>query len=521
MPVWWGSLSPAPDLVSLAEYIGALTLSQGALAGHPFKLAPYQRRFVVGAFRGRGDAALTLARGGGKTTLCAAIGAAAVDGPLAQPRAECVIVASSFGQGKIAFGHALAFLDPVIVRDGRGPRGRFRVQDSTNQASITDKVTGSGLKVIGCDPARAHGLAPSLLILDEVAQWPQHLRDRMLAALKTSRGKIPGSRSLWIGTRPESDEHPFERALRGIGVTYFQIHAARENDPPFQRRTWKRANPGLDSLPDLEEVIREEAADARRDPEALASFRALRLNQGVADVLRSVLVDVEVFRAAERPAASAPPRRGPYVLALDLGQSAAMSGAAGYWPETRRLEALACFPERPTLAERGLADGVGRLYVSMHERGELVVEGGRVSDIQGLLGECLDRWGPPAAIVADRWREAELRQALDIGAIPPCALVSRGQGFKDGGEDVREFRAALLGDHVVPVESLLLRAAMSEARVVGDPAGNWKLAKRTEGGRRAQARDDAAAAAIIAVAEGRRRARGGVKAEGARHVTIG
>ena len=46
---------------------------------------------------------------------------------------------------------------------------------------------------------------------------------------------------------------------------------------------------------------------------------------------------------------------------------------------------------------------------------------------------------------------------------------------------------------------------MSEARAVGDPAGNWKLAKHSQGGRRVLARDDAAAAAVLAVAVGRRR----------------
>ena len=43
---------------------------------------------------------------------------------------------------------------------------------------------------------------------------------------------------------------------------------------------------------------------------------------------------------------------------------------------------------------------------------------------------------------------------------------------------------------------------MSEARVVTDPAANAKLAKKTQGGRRADARDDLAAATILAVAEG-------------------
>ena len=57
------------------------------------------------------DAALSLARGGGKTTFTAAIAAATVDvgGPLVQPRASNVVVASSFLQAKIAFDPRAGF----------------------------------------------------------------------------------------------------------------------------------------------------------------------------------------------------------------------------------------------------------------------------------------------------------------------------------------------------------------------------------------------------------------------------
>ena len=87
----------------------------------------------------------------------------------------------------------------------------------------------------------------------------------------------------------------------------------------------------------------------------------------------------------------------------------------------------------PSLGERGLADGVGDLYGRMHRRGELICAGRRVSDIEALLGEALDRWGRPRALVCDRWRESELRDALDRVRFPPAAVEIRGQGFKDGG----------------------------------------------------------------------------------------
>ena len=214
-----------------------------------------------------------------------------------------------------------------------------------------------------------------------------------------------------------------------------------------------------------------------------------------------MLVDAGLWTASEGEADAS----GPCVWGIDLGGSAAQSAIAAFWPESGRLECVACFPESPSLADRGLRDGCGRLYVECAARGELVTLGQRASDIPQLLQAALDRFGSPSVVVADRWREAELRDALDKGGVPGAELIVRGMGFKDGGEDVRGFRRALADGRVTPIPSLLLRSAMSEARTISDPAGNAKLSKSTQGGRRLRARDDAAAAAILAVAAGVRR----------------
>ena len=302
-----------------------------------------------------------------------------------------------------------------------------------------------------------------------------------------------------LGTRPADDSHWFARMLRT--APFSQVHAARPDDPPFWLRTIRRANPSVDHLPSLKARIYEEMRDARNDPDALAGYRALRLNQGVSDVDRAVLLDADAWVRAE--SLPEPDRGGPYVLGVDLGQNAAMSAAAAYH-RSGRLDAFAVFPQHPGLARRGLADGVGRLYQKMADRGELLIAGSRVSDVRALLSEALARWGRPAAVVTDRWRQAELTQALEAVRFPTAAMVIRGQGFRDGGADVRDFRKAVLGGHVRPSESLLLRSAMAEARVAVDPAGNAKLAKAGQAGRRSRARDDAAAAAILATAAGYR-----------------
>ena len=481
----------------LIDYIEALTLTQGRFAGQPFKLHHWERRFIRGAFSTDGDAGLSVARGNGKSTLIAAICCAALDGPLVVPHAQTVVAARSFDQGKIIFDHVLAFMG-----DKLSDCKRWRLQDSTNRAIITCRQTGASVKCIGSDPRRMHGLASRLLISDELAQWEPGKIDKALAALQTSMGKIESARAIWIGTRADMPDHSFEKMLNG-GCEYVQVYSAPREAPPFQRKTWRRANPGLDQLPDLEATIWREAKRAKRDAQALASYWALRLNQGVSDTVENVLLDADVWRDIETEQAA---EGAAYVLGIDLGQNAAMSAAAAYWIDTVGLDCFAVFPLEPTLHHRGLADGVDRLYVECSDRGELIQAGLKVSDVSALLEETLNRWGPPAAIVCDRWREAELRQELIKLEYPGCQLVIRGMGYQDGGQDVREFRAACLDGHVQPVRSLLLRSAMSGDRVTTDPAGNSKLAKGGQG-RRLRCRDDAVAAAILAVAEGHRRAK--------------
>ena len=463
-------------------------------AGLHLDLFPWEIRFLHHLARTEGDVALSVARGNGKSALCAAIGAAVIDGPLRQDGAEVVLVASSFAQACIMGRDVVAYLG-----DRLDDRTTWRKRDNNAVFEIEHLPTRARLKAIGADPRRAHGLRPLLVLCDEPAQHPPNTSEAMLAALRTGLGKFPGSRLIALGTRPGDDSHWFARMLQEPNAT---VYAARPEDPPFHRRTWKRANPSLDYFPHLEARLRIEAKDAKRDPVALASFEALRLNKGCADIVESHLLQPGTWKEAEGKAAAV----GGWVLGIDLGTTEAMSAASGFWPETGRLDAVACFGDDPDVKARGLRDGVGSLYAKMESRGELVLSAGRVSDLRTLIDEVWERWGKPSAIVCDRWREAELRKALARAGWPRVPLVVRGMGFKDGGEDVRDFLAAFLRGLVTPDRNLLLASAMASCRTVSDPAGNRKVAKGAQGGRHSRSRDDAAAAAILAVALGWRKA---------------
>ena len=248
---------------ALIDYLGELVLTGGDHDGAAFTVLPWERRFVRGAFAAKGPAALSVARGNGKSALVAGIAAAVADpgGPLHGRRREAVCVAASFDQSKIVFEDVLSFLRERHDIDNRKA---WRVQDSANRATVEHRASGARVRCIGSDPAKAHGLRPSLVLADEPAQWDAAKSDRMLAALRTALGKVPGSKLIALGTRPAAPEHWFARMLAG-GAGYAQSHAARRDDPPFRLRTWRRANPSLDHLPSLLAELREEAAEARQD----------------------------------------------------------------------------------------------------------------------------------------------------------------------------------------------------------------------------------------------------------------
>ena len=78
---------------------------------------------------------------------------------------------------------------------------------------------------------------------------------------------------------------------------------------------------------------------------------------------------------------------------------------------------------------------------------------------------------PIAALIADRYKQAELGEAIDSAGIR-VPIVWRGFGFRDGGEDFECFKRARFDGRVKARPSLLLRSAFADAVTLGDPANN-------------------------------------------------
>ena len=132
-----------------------------------------------------------------------------------------------------------------------------------------------------------------------------------------------------------------------------------------------------------------------------------------------------------------------------------------------------------------------------------IVTSGRTVNIEELLHWALVRVRPDLRLLCATgggWQSC--RTALIAAGIPPGVVLTRGMGWQDGSQDVLAFQRAVKERRVKTSVSLAARSAFSGAVVAVDPAGNQKLAKKGEGGRKQRHKDDLVAAAMLAVSAG-------------------
>ena len=127
--------------------------------------------------------------GTGKTVLVAGIACAALDGPLAVPRGETIIVASRHSRKPAS--RSITPLRSWATSSASGSGiGSGRPASLSQDRGSGNRGVRAGARL---RPAsRAHGLAPSLILADEPAQWPNHTGERMLAALEDVDGEATG-----------------------------------------------------------------------------------------------------------------------------------------------------------------------------------------------------------------------------------------------------------------------------------------------------------------------------------------
>jgi phage terminase large subunit-like protein len=487
------------DAKAAVEFLESLRVTEGPRAGKPVRLAPFQRSWVKKSLAKRNQIGiLSVARGGGKSTLAAGLALGHLTGAWgAEPRRQIIIAARSRDQARIAWQHAASFAEtlPDELRERiqlkRSPRLELEFHADDGPHTIA---------AIAADSRTALGLAPSLVICDERAAWPEGRGEDLEQSLVTSLDKRDG-RLLMISTSAPNDQHAFSRWIdEPPPRTHVAEFRPAPGLAPDDRDSLKLANPGctVGVGPKLASLEASAKRAIDQGGHALNSFRLFNRNERIQAETRDLLLTADEWLNVE--ADPLPPRSGPVSIGVDMGGSASMSAAAYFWHETGRLEVIAAFPSNPTLLQRGQSDGVASRYTEMHERGELVTLGDKTVPIREFMALVLHRVQGEriSALLADRYKAAELSEGMAQAGVP-VQPTWRGFGFRDGNEDAQRFRRAVYDGDVACAPSLLMRSALADAVCLRDASNNIKLVKARSNGR-----IDAVSAAVLAVAEGQR-----------------
>ena len=455
------------------------------------RLRRFQSEFLARALApGVNIAALSLPRGNGKSFLAAHILTRCLTpgDPLFSSGKEVVQCAGSIEQARNVYGFVRAALEPT---------GEYRFIDSITRLGITHKTTNTRLRVLSSNGKTAMGLVNvPLAVCDEPGSWEIAGGQLMWTALTGALGK-PGSpmRIVIIGTlAPQATGaghwwwdlvHDGSR-----GSTYVMaVQGAADTWDTWP--TIRKANPLTAISPDFRKQLLEERDAARTDGRLKATYLSYRLNQPSADE-SAVLLTVDDWKRVE--GREVPEREGRPIVGVDLGGGRSWSAAVGIWP-SGRCEALAVAPGLPSLQEQEKRDRVpAGTYEKLHDMGQLdVAEGLRVQPPRQVWEAIRSRWGKPKVIILDRFRLAEMQDAVKGGA----RLEPRVTRWSEASADIRSLRRmAKDGPLAVELGSRMLTAtSLSRATVQNDDAGSSRLVKN---GSNNCARDDIAAALLLA-----------------------
>lgn len=257
--------------------------------GQPFVLQDWEHEIIWNVYgtvkddgyRQYSHAYLEIPKKNGKTTLIAGI--ALYHLTCDPPGGQIYCCAADREQASLVYQAARQ-----MIEQDEGLKAILRVTDS--RKLITNKHTGTYMKVLSAEAYTKHGVNPTVVIFDELhAQPNRNLWDVMdfgagatrkepLWWVITTAGDDPDRKSIgW-------EKHEYARKVRDGEIVdpywYVKIYGAPDDADIFDEKVWYAANPSLGVSIDIEKV-RQEAIGARNDEAQQRLFRWLRLNQWV------------------------------------------------------------------------------------------------------------------------------------------------------------------------------------------------------------------------------------------------
>lgn len=462
-----------PEAEQVLAFLETLPIVSGLRAGEALELLEFQRQFVRGVYGPRTDdglrlvrlAALSVARGNGKSALLSGLSLAHLLGPCLEPYGECYAAALDREQAGVLYHQTRAYIEAT-------PWMAARVNIKDWHKEVIDEESQSRWRALTSDARKAHGLAPSFWIADEVAQW----RNRELwDNLATGMGKRASALGITISTQAADDLHFFSEMIDAepVPTIYTQLHAAPDECALDDRDAWAAANPALGEFLN-DDQFADAAARALRSPSFEPSFRLLQLNQRIAAEGR--FIEQADWDANGEPFDPLELEGERCFGGLDLSSTRDLTALALYFPDAGKLIAWHWLPadtiparvERDRVPyDRWAADGWADVTVG-NARDDLAIAL-QLADIRSRY----DVQG----IAFDRWQMARLMKLLSDEGIdlPMKEFIP---GFKSYAAAVDAFERALLGRKLAHNDNPLLRWQAGNVIVETDPAGNRKPTKQ-------------------------------------------
>jgi phage terminase large subunit-like protein len=466
---------------------------EGTRVGERVELLAFQREIILGIYDSDPPprrVIVSMGRKNAKSCLTAMLLLAAIAGPAFRPNAQVYSAAQSRDQAAIIFGYAAK-----MVRMHEDLSRAVHVKDTAKE--LLGLRTGVHYKALSADATTAHGTSPALVIHDETGRV-RGPRSELYDALETGMGAHKDPLSIIISTQAPSDADLLSTLIDSAKAandptTKLFLWAADPEDDPWAEATWRKANPGLGTILNLDE-LRRTAEQAKRLPALEASFRNLHLNQRVAaenhflapDIwkLNSGAPDMSLFEDA------------PVYGGLDLSSRQDLTALVLAAKDSASVVHLQphFFAPQQGLRERAERDKAP--YDLWAHQGLLTATPGASVDYE-FVAQCLANLAARCdlrEVRFDRWRINDFERALErIGVKIP--LAPHGQGFRDMSPALDDFEALALNGRMRHGNHPIMTWCAANAVVVKDAAGNRKIDKS-----RATGRVDGLVAAAMAVA---------------------
>ena len=490
------------------DFVETLTLWEGARAGQPLKLEPYQR-YIVKRIYGPMDewgqplvktAAVWLPRGNTKTTLGAALSLAHFIGPEAESGGQVAFAAADRENAGIAYRHAHNFVDGDEIYQNI-------VEKVASRKELRYPAARAILRALSSEAYSKHGMSVTFFLADEIHAWPEVTARPLWDAITDSMIKRRHALTVIISTAGEGDAGlaremwDYSHAVADGSISdpsWCSIICGADRNADWQdEAVWRECNPGLAAGIINLDVIRQRAARAQLSIADQTSFKRYYLNlwqEGAAEPW----IDIAHWDRQPQGLSDAEFRESPAYMGVDLSAVDDLTSVAivtqGETESGERVWDLRghFWLPKDTIHDKSVQDRAN--YLEWSRSGWLTLTDGNVVDYAAIERYIGDVWQTHwiEEVGIDPWNATGITTRLADQGIE-MTLV--GQAIGSISASVKELTRAVIAGHLRHDGNLVMRYCFANAVAVTDANENMKLAKQLNRRRRI----DGAVAAAIAI----------------------